>query len=185
MFSGERAESVSFAAITVSIPPDSVRKVGTIQWPTSLPGDARRDFVTVSANYLERRQFDTAIAAAATGSRKVVVFVHGFNNRFDDAVYRFAQITHDSKIEQIPVLFTWPSKGEMALRAYTYDRESANYSRDALEELLDMLSRHPGVSEVTVVAHSMGNWVTRGPAGESDSCQQNYRQSKACLFGGA
>jgi esterase/lipase superfamily enzyme len=61
--------------------------------------------------------------------------VHGFNNRFDDAVYRFAQIVHDSKVPAIPVLFTWPSRGEMKLRAYTYDRESANYSRDALESL--------------------------------------------------
>jgi esterase/lipase superfamily enzyme len=160
MFSGERAENVSFAAITVSLPPDSIRKVGSIQWPASLPGDPRRDFVTVSADYLDRPAFDAAITASTKRSRKVVVFVHGFNNRFDDAVYRFAQVTHDSKIEHIPVLFTWPSKGELALRAYTYDRESANYSRDALEELLDMLARHPGVSEVTIVAHSMGNWVT-------------------------
>ena len=66
--------------------------------------------------------------------RELFVFVHGFNNRFDDAVYRFAQIVHDSKAPAIPVLFTWPSRGETKLRAYTYDRESANYSRDALED---------------------------------------------------
>jgi len=160
MFGGERGASVSFAAITVSIPPDSTRKVGSIQWPASLPGDPRRDFVTVSANYIDKQTFNAAIAAATKQSRKVVVFVHGFNNRFDDAVYRFAQIMHDSKAEHIPVLFTWPSRGELALRAYTYDRESANYSRDALEELLDMLARQPGVSEIVVVAHSMGNWLT-------------------------
>ena len=160
MFGGERAPNVSFAAITVSIPPDSTRKLGTIQWPASPPGDPRRDFVTVSANYIEKQTFDAAIAAATKRNRKVVVFVHGFNNRFDDAVYRFAQIMHDSKAEHVPVLFTWPSKGELALRAYTYDRESANYSRDALEQLLDMLARQPGVSEIVVVAHSMGNWVT-------------------------
>jgi esterase/lipase superfamily enzyme len=71
--------------------------------------------------------------AKQTGRSKVLVFVHGFNNRFDDAVYRFAQIVHDSKAQVIPVLFTWPSLGETRLRAYTYDRESANYSRDALE----------------------------------------------------
>ena len=160
MFGGGRAANMSFAAVTVSIPPDSTRKVGSIQWPASLPGDPRRDFVTVSASYLEKQSFNAAISAATKTSRKVVVFVHGFNNRFDEAVYRFAQIVHDSKTQQVPVLFTWPSKGELALRAYTYDRESANYSRDALEELLDMLARQPTVSEVAIVAHSMGNWVT-------------------------
>jgi esterase/lipase superfamily enzyme len=46
------------------------------------------------------------------------------------------------------------------LRSYTYDRESANYSRDALEELLDSLARDPAITEVNVLAHSMGNWVT-------------------------
>ena len=56
--------------------------------------------------------------------------------------------------------FTWPSRGELKLRAYTYDRESANYSRDAFEELLATLTANPNVKEINIVAHSMGNWVT-------------------------
>jgi esterase/lipase superfamily enzyme len=161
MFSGERAADVSYAAITVSIPPDSSRKIGEVQWPVTLPGDPRRDFVAVSADYLDRQAFTASIVAMAkrTGRSKVLVFVHGFNNRFDDAVYRFAQIVHDSKVPVIPVLFTWPSRGEVRLRAYTYDRESANYSRDALESLLNMLVSYPGITEVNLLAHSMGNWV--------------------------
>jgi esterase/lipase superfamily enzyme len=161
MFNGERAADVSYAAITVSIPPDGSRKIGEVQWPTTLPGDPRRDFVTVSADYLDRQAFTASIAAMAkrTGRSKVLVFVHGFNNRFDDAVYRFAQIVQDSKAPVIPVLFTWPSRGEVRLRAYTYDRESANYSRDALESLLNMLVSYPGITEVNLLAHSMGNWV--------------------------
>jgi esterase/lipase superfamily enzyme len=161
MFSGERAAEVSYAAITVSIPPDASRKIGEVQWPTTLPGDPRRNFVTVSADYIDRQAFTASIAAIAkqTGRTKVLVFVHGFNNRFDDAVYRFAQIVHDSKVPAIPVLFTWPSRGELRLRAYTYDRESANYSRDALESLLNMLVSYPSITEVNLLAHSMGNWV--------------------------
>jgi esterase/lipase superfamily enzyme len=161
MFNGERAADVSYAAVTVSIPPDSSRKIGEVQWPATLPGDPRRDFVTVSADYLDRKTFTASIAAMAkrTGRSKVLVFVHGFNNRFDDAVYRFAQIVQDSKVPVIPVLFTWPSRGEARLRAYTYDRESANYSRDALEDLLNMVAGYPGITEVNLLAHSMGNWV--------------------------
>jgi esterase/lipase superfamily enzyme len=162
MFNGERAATVSYASITVSIPPDSVRKIGTVQRPASPPGDPSREFVTTSASYIERQDLANAITAAAKqgGRSKVLVFVHGFNNRFDDAVYRFAQIVHDSKAPGIPILFTWPSRGELALRAYTYDRESANYSRDALEQLLDLVAANPNVKEINIVAHSMGNWVT-------------------------
>lgn len=161
MFSGERAEASSYAAVTVSIPPDNARKVGEIQWPETLPGDPRRDFVTVSANYLDQKEFVSALADTAKQTRrnKALVFVHGFNNRFDDAVYRFAQIVHDAKAPGIPVLFTWPSRGELKLRAYTYDRESANYSRDAFEQLLSLVAANPNVKEINIVAHSMGNWV--------------------------
>lgn len=162
MFNGERGEGLSFAAVTISIPPDGAREIGEVKLPSSPPGDPARDFVTVSANYLEKQELSNAITATAkqTGRDRVLVFVHGFNNRFDDAVYRFAQIVHDSKAPGIPVLFTWPSRGETKLRAYTYDRESANYSRDGLEQTLDMLAANPNVKQINVVAHSMGNWVT-------------------------
>jgi esterase/lipase superfamily enzyme len=162
MFNGERAEEISYAAITVSIPPDDSRELGTINWPASLPGDPHRDFVTVSANYLGKQQLSAAVSAAAkpTGRRNVLIFVHGFNNRFDDAVYRFAQVVHDAKTPGIPVLFTWPSRGELTLGAYAYDRESANSSRYALEQLIEMLAANSNVKEINIVAHSMGNVVT-------------------------
>ena len=160
MFSGERADTLSYASVTVSIPPN--RKVGQVQWAPGPPGDPKRDFVTVSADHIDKKAFAASVAETArkTGQRRVLIFVHGFNNRFDDAVYRFAQIVHDSKAEAVPVLFTWPSRGDVRLRSYTYDRESANYSRDALEELVDQVASYPNVQEIHLLAHSMGNWVT-------------------------
>ena len=35
MFGGERAQAPAFADIAVSIPPDSVRKIGEVQWPST------------------------------------------------------------------------------------------------------------------------------------------------------
>jgi esterase/lipase superfamily enzyme len=159
MFGGERSDALSYAAITVSIPPD--RKVGAVQWPGALPGDPKRDFMTVSADYIDHKAFAASIADTARRTRqpRVLIFVHGFNNRFDDAVYRFAQIVHDSKAEAVPILFTWPSRGDVRLRSYTYDRESANYSRDALEGLIDQIAAYPHIKEIHLLAHSMGNWV--------------------------
>jgi esterase/lipase superfamily enzyme len=162
MFNGARADDVSYASITVSIPPDDARKIGEVQWPEELPGDPRRDFVTTSANYMSQQDFKNTVTATVKSNKlkRVLIFVHGFNNRFDDAVYRFAQIVHDSKSPAVPVLFTWPSRGSLKLTSYTYDRESANYSRDALEALLSETARNPNVAEINILAHSMGNWVT-------------------------
>jgi esterase/lipase superfamily enzyme len=133
-----------------------------VQWPLAPPGDPQRNFVTVSAEYLDSQSFSRAVSAVAkqTHRSKVLVFVHGFNNRFDEAVYRLAQISHDSQAPAIPVLFSWPSRGEVRLIAYAADRESANESRDSLEKLLDTLSLNPNVAEITVLAHSMGCAVT-------------------------
>ncbi len=162
MFTGERAEETSYASVTVAAPPpDTARNSGGFQL-ASLTGSSPRNFVTVGADHLDKRAFSAAISSAARqgGRSKVLIFVHGFNNRFDDAVYRFAQVVHDSQAEGIPVLFTWPSRGELRLNAYAYDRESAIYSRDTLEQLLDTLAANRDVKEVNILAHSMGNWVT-------------------------
>ena len=160
MFSGLRGPGLDFADIVVSIPPGGVRQIGEVQWPRQIPGDPATDFVTLKADYNDRPQ---ALAnfqrmVRNTPKRRVLVFVHGFNNKFEDAVFRFAQIVHDSGAQAVPVLFTWPSKG--SIFAYGYDHESASYSRDALENSLRFLAKDPEVGEITVLAHSMGNWVT-------------------------
>lgn len=162
MFDGERADLMSYAAINISIPPDATRKIGDVQWPISMPGDPRQNFVTASADYLDKPSFAVALSAAAKAERqgKVLVFVHGFNNRFDEAVYRFAQIVHDFGVPAVPVLFSWPSRGLVGLRAYQDDLERASSSSDALEQLLDAIAADPKVREVNVVCHSMGCSLT-------------------------
>jgi esterase/lipase superfamily enzyme len=159
MFNGERARGLAFADIVVSIPPDSQRKIGDIQWPSSPPGDPARDFVTIRADRLDLKaatvRFDQQLSASS--QRHVLLFVHGYNTRFDEAVYRFAQIVHDSNAPVVPLLFTWPSRGR--LLDYVYDRDSATYSRDALEAVLEALSKDPKVASISVLAHSMGNFL--------------------------
>jgi esterase/lipase superfamily enzyme len=157
LFSGERSRRTSFSRINVSVPP--AHRVGEVEWPDQSPGDPARHFVTLRADPLDRAGFRSAVRerASRTGERRVLVFVHGYNNQFDDTVFRFAQIMKDSGVAANGVLFTWPSRGR--LLAYPYDRESATYSRDALEALLDDLGAEPSVSQVDILAHSMGNWV--------------------------
>ncbi|UIK11333.1 alpha/beta hydrolase [Rhizobium leguminosarum] len=159
LFSGERGTGLAVNAVDVSIPPEANRKVGQVQWPSRLPADPLRDFVTISVDPLEgERAGETWLKTHMPKSRRVLVFVHGFNNRYEDAVYRFAQIVHDSHADVAPVVFTWPSRG--SIFDYNYDKESTNYSRDALEELLTRTAANPAVSDVTIMAHSMGTWLT-------------------------
>jgi esterase/lipase superfamily enzyme len=158
VFSGERGGGVSLTSFTISIPPEQNRQEGQVQWPTRLPPDPSRDFTTIAVKPLsgvgEARGW---LKQHVPKTRRVLIFVHGFNNGFEDAVYRFAQIAHDSHADAAPVLFTWPSRDSVF--AYGFDRESANFSRDAFEETVWRISQDPTVGDITIMGHSMGAWL--------------------------
>ncbi len=158
MFGGSRGADLHFADIVVSIPPD--HKPGDVEWPGRPPGDPARDFVTLRADRMDLAQAKAVFNArlARTPGRKVLIFVHGYNTRFEEAVYRFAQIVHDSRTTVAPLLFTWPSGGNAT--DYVYDRDSAMYSRDAFETVLQALVNNPNVGSISILAHSMGNYLT-------------------------
>jgi esterase/lipase superfamily enzyme len=160
LFSGERARFVSLADIVISVPPDGTRAVGDVQWPARTPADPAREFAALRAERIDlpAAQANLQRLLRTKGHGRVLVFVHGYNSRFDEAVFRLAQIAHDSGAPAVPILFTWPSRGRVL--EYGYDRESANYSRDALEGVLAALQKNPAITEISILAHSMGNWVT-------------------------
>jgi esterase/lipase superfamily enzyme len=43
-----------------------------------------------------------------------LVFVHGFANSFEDAVFRNAQIVYDLDYQGLSVLYSWSSRGDVA-----------------------------------------------------------------------
>ena len=160
MFGGSRGRGLDFADIVVSIPPDGARQAG--RHPDRRPRrPAIRSMISSSCaptawTWLRRKRTSTR-AIRRTPGRRVLVFVHGFNTRFEEAVYRFAQIVHDARVNVAPVLFTWPSGGNVT--DYVYDRDSAVYSRDALEVVLQALANDPAVDSISILAHSMGNYL--------------------------
>lgn len=86
-----------------------------------------------------------------------LVFVHGFNTSFQFAVFRTAQIAYDLKFDGAPFVYSWPSKGELGVQDYSYDRESAQAAEPYFREFLDLVVRDTGAKSISVIAHSMGN----------------------------
>lgn len=98
------------------------------------------------------------------GSDAVLLFVHGFNTKFDDALIRTAQLATDLSRERtydvgIPVLFSWPSAGSISLDTYNGDRDRSLAAAPYLEEFLDLLTEDLDVGRINIIAHSMGNRV--------------------------
>lgn len=158
-FNGERSATLNYASAVVSVPPNHV--TGQIEWPDRLPGDPEKAYTTRSFTYLDgdagfRAALKDEMAKRPPDHREVVLFIHGYNTRFPEALYRFVQITHDARAPRIPVLFTWASRG--AVTDYVYDNNSATAARDGLERTLREILES-GVTRVHIIAHSMGNWV--------------------------
>jgi esterase/lipase superfamily enzyme len=158
-YSGDRAMTISLDRILVSIPPDRARKVGDVQWPARAPADPEKEFAVVATSKItSEKQVGDWFRKNRNRKRQALIFVHGFNNTYSDAVFRFAQIVHDARTDAAPILFSWPSRASAL--GYLYDKESTNYSRRALEDLIIQAAESPDVGDITILAHSMGTWLT-------------------------
>ena len=94
----------------------------------------------------------------AAGTRDVLFYVHGFNQTFETAALDAAHLSDGIRFRGETMVFSWPSRAK--LLDYVYDRESAMWSRDALEQVLSGLITSPNVRRIHIVAHSVGTMVT-------------------------
>lgn len=93
-----------------------------------------------------------------TGNRRVLVYVHGVSNDFDNALLTLGNLWHFAGRSTVPVSFTWPAGNGGAL-GYFRDRESGDFSVYHAKEFLRMLAAIPEVADIDIVAHSRGTSV--------------------------
>jgi esterase/lipase superfamily enzyme len=157
VFGTERSEEMRFARYDVAIPPQ--REVGEIRYATPRRPNVSTDFVTTDQRiYAADADFRTDLGKAlAANGREAVIFVHGFNNTFTEGLYRIAQLHHDLEVPGVALHYSWPSAAEPL--GYVYDRDSIMFAREGLEELIRE-ARSAGATRITLVAHSMGSFLS-------------------------
>lgn len=158
-FSGERSAELNFATVEVTIPPGHV--TGKVEHPRRRPPDPNKHFVIENPLTYDSASFiaetDKALRARPRNQRKVLIWVHGYNNTLADAIFRLAQFAEDSGYDGVPLLYSWASAGR--LTEYVYDLNSALAARDGLVETAVSLSQSSAQC-IDVIAHSMGNFLT-------------------------
>lgn len=150
-FGQTRPQGLKYLHVDVSIPP--THTPGNVEWPEG-PPDAATHFVMTGSHVYRGSDEMLGAMRRRTPGRETVVFVHGYNNTFSDAVYRFAQMRADFGTTGPGVVYSWPSAGDP--RGYAYDRDSVLYSRDDFLRVLRSLTRG-GNDRVLLLAHSMGS----------------------------
>ncbi|SMX47135.1 alpha/beta hydrolase [Actibacterium lipolyticum] len=151
----ERSSSSSFGRISVAIPPE--HQVGKVEVAEGRPDPAESFAIADVTNFPNADTFRKTLAqtfrSKPKGAREAVIFVHGFNNNFAEGVFRTAQLEHDFELDGVAIHYAWPSRGSAV--GYAYDRDSALFARDGLEQLLRDV-RAAGAESVLLIAHSMG-----------------------------
>jgi esterase/lipase superfamily enzyme len=143
----------------VSIPES--HQTGEVERPSifrlEFQEDPERHVVLLNVAPEKDESFFAALKARVNTSAKkeVFVFVHGFNVSFDTAARRTAQIAYDLKFEGAPILYSWPSQGN--LLDYTVDETNVVWTVPHLKGFLLNVAQRSGAKSLHLVAHSMGN----------------------------
>lgn len=169
VFGSDRARKLQLGVAEVTVP--KVHEVPNVErpWVVKIPyfdvtiyaekEDPAKHFTVQQIKALTREELLAQVKARLASSQafkdQALVFVHGYNTSFDNALYRTAQIAYDLDFDGAPFLYSWPSGGAVA--SYTYDRESAQASEPYLREFLEMVVKETGAKQVSIIAHSMGN----------------------------
>ena len=90
--------------------------------------------------------------------KDVILFVHGFNNTFNESVFTLAGIWHFLKRQGVPIVYSWPAAAE-GFNAYFADKESGQFTIFHLKETLRLLFKNPEIENIHIIAHSRGTDV--------------------------
>jgi esterase/lipase superfamily enzyme len=86
--------------------------------------------------------------------RKILVFVHGYNFRFDEAVRWTAQLKTDLDFAGPVILYSWPSLASTL--KYVPDATNAEWSTAHLEGFLEELAARAPGSAIHLLGYSLG-----------------------------
>ena len=98
-----------------------------------------------------------AVNAAQLYPKAALVFIHGFNVTFENALRRGAQLVRDLNFDGAAFVFSWPSRG--LVNRYGTDRKVADQAATRLSDFLRQVEEASGAETIHLIAHSMGNRV--------------------------
>lgn len=153
-----RQGPLEFGRTEVSIPLH--HSMGIIERPKwyklEFSEDPKKHVMILKLEKMAGDQFFGRVADTAKGKefKEGLLFIHGFNVPFDQAIRRTAQISYDLDFGGVALTYSWPSQG--VLTGYTVDEENVQWSIPHLSKFLVDLQEKTHLDKIHVIAHSMG-----------------------------
>jgi esterase/lipase superfamily enzyme len=97
--------------------------------------------------------------ALRSRSRSIALFIHGYNQSFDDGVRDAAQFQYETGLDAPIVAYSWPSAHD--LLKYSTDEDSNSASSNNFVQFVNALKAGASARNIRliIVAHSMGNRI--------------------------
>ena len=111
-------------------------------------------FGTIAAKF--RAEINRRLAL--TEKKDVIIYVHGFNNTFDEATVNLAGVWHFMGRQGVPLTYTWPAASG-GMFGYFIDRESGEFTIFHLKKMLKLLASFEEIENIHIIAHSRGTDV--------------------------
>jgi esterase/lipase superfamily enzyme len=166
-FSAGRAE-LTFGIAQVSVPDD--HRMGALEkprwWRLEFRPNPDKHVAVMSVAALERDSFIERMRESVAGkaSKEALVFVHGYNVTFVDALRRTAQLAKDLDFSSIALAYCWPS--EASHLKYPVDEANVRWTQFDFRKFLELCARDLGLESVHIIAHSMGSRLLAETLGE-------------------
>lgn len=159
-FSDGRGTDITYGFTDVSIPPE--HRLGELERPSIWRFQINEDehsHVVVKAIYETEKDYFWEIFSdhVKSTSGRVLVYIHGFANTFEDAAHRTAQMKYDLKFDGPAFFFSWPSRGSINPLNYTPDTSNMEWSVRSIANALNLIENRREVKEIILVSHSMGS----------------------------
>lgn len=141
-------------------------RVGTV----TIENDGVRKLIVLpdSERHGSTKLFDGLRGDMKTCGRDTILYVHGFNNNFEDSISEALELDRALGGAYNIVVYSWPSNGRLVIGYYP-DRHDAEVSGLGLARaflklrafLSNMSAEDACERKIHLIAHSMGNYVLR------------------------
>jgi pimeloyl-ACP methyl ester carboxylesterase len=112
-----------------------------------------------SISPLDEKNFNHALRQDT--QNETFLFVHGFSTTFEEGAKEAAQIAYDLQLPGKPLLYSWPSHGNISVGDYKVDQATVNRPEEIghLKSFIQQSLKESGRGRVNLIGFSMGTYL--------------------------
>lgn len=154
IYGSDSSNELSYGKLNVRIPDN--HKFGRVErfreqrWIMFLR-NGKDGFTSTEHKFL---QIDELSGELSSGDdENIIIFIHGYNNSFEDAIFRAAQLKYDLQFSESIVSYSWACHGKFW--GYFKDESHAKIAGKRLADMINELGKSTD-KKISIIAHSMG-----------------------------